>query len=253
MDAVPHDRVFIGSDQKIKIETDKPVERLELHSSFSKDQYNHFVYKKLNKYISTDHVLIVQPDGFGSNKEFWDSDYLNYDFISSPSSIYNPKVRNTIAAFYPPGTDPNTYLNFCKTVFNGAGGFTLRSKKLLQALSNDDCVFSINNVICEDFNVSVVHRELLIKKYGIEFADIDTTMKFCQEDIYNFGLTLGFHGWFNIPFYLQEQELINILHHIDLTHQKYNIPLMRANLAQCNYWNCLNYFDYLNQRKYGNA
>lgn len=71
--------------------------------------------KELNKYIETSYVLIIQYDGFILNPDAWTDEFLEYDYIGAPW----------------------WYTDDCNV---GNGGFSLRSKKLLEILANDDSI-----------------------------------------------------------------------------------------------------------------
>ena len=48
------------------------------------DAYSNFVVHKLNSYIDTDFVLLIQYDGFILNPSAWQAEYLKYDYIGAP-------------------------------------------------------------------------------------------------------------------------------------------------------------------------
>lgn len=70
--------------------------------------YSIFMLKELYKYINTEQVQICQRDGWVLNPESWDDSWKNLDFIG-PIYMQNDKV--------------------------GSGGFSLRSKKIMEAIS----------------------------------------------------------------------------------------------------------------------
>lgn len=70
--------------------------------------YSIFMLTKVHKYIDTDHVLIVQRDGWILNPESFDPAWLELDYIG-PLFVQYDKV--------------------------GSGGFSLRSKKLMRYVS----------------------------------------------------------------------------------------------------------------------
>ena len=47
-------------------------------------EYSRFVLKELGSYIRTDHVLLVQWDGFIINPQSWRPEFLEYDYIGAP-------------------------------------------------------------------------------------------------------------------------------------------------------------------------
>lgn len=79
---------------------------------------NQFVVQQLWKHIETDYALIVQWDGFAINREAWTDGFLEYDYIGAPWPWWLsllpwccPSLKHRV----------------------GNGGFSLRSKKWLEA------------------------------------------------------------------------------------------------------------------------
>ena len=58
--------------------------------------------------VSTDYCLMVHGDGFIINEDNWDDEFFNYDFLGSPLAYHGNPIL--------------------------CGGFTLRSRKLLEFL-----------------------------------------------------------------------------------------------------------------------
>lgn len=70
--------------------------------------YSVFMLTKCHEYIDTDHVLIVQRDGWILNPSSWNEAWLGYDYIA-PLFVQYDKV--------------------------GSGGFSLRSKRLMDRVA----------------------------------------------------------------------------------------------------------------------
>jgi hypothetical protein len=161
------------------------------------------------KVVSTDFNLIVQSDGFAVNQEAWDEVFLTYDYIGAPWT-------------WMWGGGP-----YWKGPIVGNGGFSLRSRRLYEALAdaklhlkvseykNDDRFhrreyhamgYNSTQGIPEDINICVWSRELLEKKYGIRFCPPDIANKFSVETVSEFnrywlGKSFGFHGVVAAPHY----------------------------------------------------
>jgi glycosyltransferase involved in cell wall biosynthesis len=136
----------------------------------TKQEYSEFVMKELYKYVKTDYALIFQYDGYVLNWQAWDNEFLNYDYVGA-------------TWWYKDGMNV------------GNGGFSLRSRKLLQILANDT---KITNYHPEDDIICRVHRPYLENEYGIKFAPEEIANKFSIE-AYNSPDTLykgqfGYHG-----------------------------------------------------------
>lgn len=122
--------------------------------------YSHFCIKELNKYIKTDYVLRIEPDGYVQNAAAWNPDWLNYDLIGSPWEWYTDQ-------------------------FKVGNGVSLRSKRLHDILANDDSIVPTNDQYIkefeEDHNIARIYRPYLEKTYGIKFAPIEEARKFGIE------------------------------------------------------------------------
>lgn len=70
--------------------------------------YSIFCLTEMHKHVDTSHVLIVQRDGWILNTQTWNNDWLNYDYIA-PLFVQHDDV--------------------------GSGGFSMRSKKMMEAAS----------------------------------------------------------------------------------------------------------------------
>ncbi len=75
----------------------------------------------------------------------------------------------------------------------GNGGFSLRSRKLLEALQDP----RIRLVDVEDVTICRAFRPLLEQEHGIRFADEALADRFSFEAAYPIGKPFGFHGLFN--------------------------------------------------------
>lgn len=142
-------------------------------------EYNEFVAYKLAPYIKTDYALLVQNDGYVLRPEKWDPEFLKYDYIGAP---WAPNVHFT-----------NEGVN----VRVGNGGFTLRSKKLLNILNDLKLPFTDNDTGFwhEDGLICAYYRKQL-EDAGIKFAPVDVAARFshetdCKESVYK---PFGFHG-----------------------------------------------------------
>lgn len=146
------------------------------------DAYSQFLIKDLGRYIETPHVLIVQWDGFVLNPLYWTDDFLSYDYIGSP--WYH-------------GGHPGMV---------GNGGFSLRSKRLLEALRRVECPPDEP----EDMAICVTLRTQLEDEHGIRFAPIESAEVFgCEYGPWR--KAFGFHGLHNFAHFMSDQELFDWL------------------------------------------
>jgi hypothetical protein len=95
------------------------------------DECQKFTLTELVSYIETDYMLLVQGDGFVVNPELWNSSFLHYDYIGAPwpySNVFENSKRW-----------PDVHAKMIQSNKNyqvGNGGFTLRSKKLMDNITN---------------------------------------------------------------------------------------------------------------------
>ena len=136
-------------------------------------EYSKICILILTNYIDSDYCLIFQDDGFIVNPDLWSDKFYDYDYIGAPWPLYLnwPTEGNQV----------------------GNGGFSLRSKKLL------DLTKTFTNHFTENEDTFIVNnrRHILIEK-GMKIADLDIARKFAVErpldDTHNINTCFGFHG-----------------------------------------------------------
>lgn len=122
------------------------------------------------------HILVFQWDGYLANPNNWTDEFLEYDYIGAP--WYWEKERQV-----------------------GNGGFSLRSIKLLNALSELHRIIPFNFSNPEDVTICRDYRELLETKYDIKFAPIEVAKRFSFETGVADVDPFGFHGVWNKIYY----------------------------------------------------
>jgi hypothetical protein len=151
--------------------------------------YSHFLLSRLPKYVKTDHCLVIQNDGYVLNPELWDDSFLNFDYIGAPWPPALPLVNQQ--------GQPTQAMNMAKTRV-GNGGFSLRSRKLMDLCSLIDIHSLKLPTQSEDLVICHFYHEWFASQ-GIQFAPVDVASKFsleCEipEVQRSIGETLGFHG-----------------------------------------------------------
>lgn len=132
--------------------------------------YSEFMLRGLLPHIATSHVLVVQWDGFVLDAAQWDAAFLQHDYIGAP--LRNEPPERAV----------------------GNGGFSLRSRKLLQALQDPTLAMRHPEDIC----ICHDHRARLEHEHGISFAPLPLAAHFAYERVLPTGPTFGFHGLFNL-------------------------------------------------------
>lgn len=151
----------------------------------TKNEYSAFVLKELHRHIETSHTLIVQPDGYVLNPERWNPDWLAYDYIGAPWGMV---------------VKAGAYQIPLKKNRVGNGGFSLRSKRLLELTSPINLSTLVFPTRGEDLITCHVLYDYLTER-GIRFAPLEVAAAFSIEnERHTFGQTLetafGFHGQF---------------------------------------------------------
>jgi hypothetical protein len=197
----------IVSNKGVDIKSNYNLHKVQ--DDFNMLDYCDFCIKGMNSVVDTEFVLINQYDGIAANPSAWTDEFLEYDYVGSLSHVDHPPVQGSLksSGFYEEYKDTNW--------FTCGGGLSLRSKKLLTILAKDDKIKTINYkdgydtpFISEDLVITLINRQYLEKEHGIRFAPVELGMKFCAEVATGYTNALGFHGWYNAPLYLTEDECL---------------------------------------------
>lgn len=212
------------------------------------DIYNDFLFKGLVNYIKTDHAISIHYDGFGVNIDEWSDEFLEYDYIGSPTHKKWYPLANSLK-------DHGVYDKLPNEWYTGGGGFSLRSKKLLQALQDPALSVFIsekNYQRCEDWNIAVKYKEYLINEHKIKFAPLEIALKFSTELLTGLNFSFGFHGWDNTPLFLSKQEVMFFISNLNKDSlSRQSLPLLRfiANCYVYGYHEAIDYVQYLVQER----
>jgi hypothetical protein len=138
------------------------------------DEYSRYMIFDLYKHVETSHCLVIQADGFVINPEQWDPLWLTYDYIGAPWEYVDHAYLD------PWGNHQRV----------GNGGFSLRSKKLLEVPLNAYVHFDVNwgsfykhmnaNNTAEDGCICV-HNRHIYEVLGCKFAPIEVASRFAHE------------------------------------------------------------------------
>jgi len=158
------------------------------------DEYNYYILYHLHQHIQTDYVLLVQDHAFIIAPKSWREDFFDYDYIGAP---WPYRDRAYITPF---GEHQRV----------GNGGFSLRSKKLLEVPLHKNIPFRVaeqpdfykmfgSKNTNEDGNITV-HNKHLFEEAGCKIAPIEVARFFSYETPVpeNKGIIpFGFHN--NLP------------------------------------------------------
>jgi hypothetical protein len=143
---------------------------IEIFIAESKTQNECFTFE-LPKYITCDHVIGIQWDGFIVRPDLWNDEWLKYDWIAPPwplQNIPNPQWRV------------------------GSGGFIMFSKRMSE-LWPEICDGNSYN----DWQIGATKRDQF-EAEGMKYAPLEVAMKFGEEiplDDQPKTDSFGFHGF----------------------------------------------------------
>jgi hypothetical protein len=157
-----------------------PYRWQEIPRLSSIQDYSDFCLTKLPAFITTDYVLVIQWDGYVVNPTRWRDSFLKYDYMGA---VWHGR--------------------FAENQRVGNGGFSLRSRRLLDALRS----FPLIPRLTEDVAISQLHRPQLEDRFGIRFAPERIADQFSYEMQYR-QPTFGFHGFFNMWRHLTDEEML---------------------------------------------
>lgn len=179
------DRVVLLSDQP-PVGASWSIEWRRIDRLNSRADYSLFMLRELANHVSTPHALCIQWDGFVLNGGAWDDEFLRYDYIG---------------AVWPHFRDGHNV---------GNGGFSLRSKRLLELCK----ALPVDERVAEDLLIARTCRSLL-EREGIRFAPESVARKFSYERTPTSGREFGFHGAFNLVRHRHSSEILKIFRQLE--------------------------------------
>lgn len=177
MSGCSFERVLFLSDRNIEA---PGIETALISPLRSRDEYSAFILHGLARHIETRFVLLIQWDGYVVNPPAWVDEFHEHDYIGAVWNQYQDAFRV------------------------GNGGFSLRSRKLLQATQAIPIEGENQN---EDDLICRKYRPMLESSYGIRFAPESVAEQFSFEIAYPKRMPFGFHALFNMWLVLEPHEL----------------------------------------------
>ena len=157
------------------------IEWVDIGPIASAAAYSTFMLGGLLPYVDTPHVLVVQWDGFVIDAAAWDPSFLDSDYLGAPW-----------------GKAPQGHRV-------GNGGFSLRSRRLLQVLQQPLLQAQWHHP--EDICIAQTLRGPLETQHGIRFGTLAQAQRFAFENETPTAPCFGFHGAFNLHRVLTPAEL----------------------------------------------
>lgn len=136
-------------------------------------EFNKWCLHEFGNYVNSDYGLRFEDDGFPLNPEFWDDEFLNYDYVGAPCRT----------------TDGIQYAQ--EQI--GGGGFTLRSKRLVEYTKTID----YDNKTNEDTIISFYKRDEIVS-LGMKICPHTIARKFVVQnpldESHTIETSFGFHS-----------------------------------------------------------
>lgn len=157
---------------------------IKVESCSGWEQYNYLLNTASLDHVNTSHMMFLQWDSWAVNRSCWTNDYLKYDYIGAPWPFKEPWLSV------------------------GNGGFSLRSTRLMEIVSNDRFIQDIptHKKYPEDTFICVYLRKYLTEMKQIKFAPVSLAEKFSFEVVHPKHDTFGFHGAYGMTKFLSEEE-----------------------------------------------
>ena len=162
-------KVLLLSDGSPPPDADAAIQWERIDPLKSRADYSRFMLRGLAAHIETGHALCVQWDGYVLSGAAWNPNFLDYDYIG---------------AVWPQFRDGHNV---------GNGGFSLRSRRLLEACRD----LPLDGSEVEDLVIGRTCRPQL-EEQGIRFAPEEIARAFAYERTSSSGREFGFHGAFNL-------------------------------------------------------
>ena len=186
MRQVSFGEVLLLCDQEPLGDIDHQISWRRISKLQSRGDYSRFMLRELADHIATNYVLCVQWDGFVLNGAAWDPRFMDFDYVG---------------AVWPQIDDHHNV---------GNGGFSLRSRRLLDACRE----LPFQGSESEDVVIGRICRSRL-QAQGIRFAPASVAHRFAYERTKPSGHEFGFHGAFNLVELVSSKDALRIFRELE--------------------------------------
>lgn len=162
-------------------------------------EYTIFVLYSLYQFIDTEYALIVQEDGWVLNGRNWRKNFFDYDYLGAP--IHLARVKHQDRIEYLDGFQWTQMIGRAgiEIQFVQNGGFSLRSKKFLEAFTKFKLPYELPtpNIYVDELGVGrfdwgraapqnedvycCIDKRVELENLGIRFAPLDVCKYFSYE------------------------------------------------------------------------
>ncbi|WP_245790217.1 DUF5672 family protein [Erythrobacter sanguineus] len=158
-----------------------PIERIRSSAAYSR-----FILEDLADHVDTSHCLIAQWDGHVIDGTRWCDEFLEYDYIGA------------------------SWPQFDEGHAVGNGGFSLRSRRLMEACRHPDFISHHP----EDVAICRTNR-VMLEQFGLRFAPVDLADRFSAERAGDPATAFGYHGVFLMPQVLGAERFWSLCRRLD--------------------------------------
>jgi hypothetical protein len=180
----PEAKVLIFSDRQFH-----PCDTFVQVPKFNGIEHSRICLQEVGKHLETTWALFIQYDGFPTQPEFWTDEFLQYDYIGAPW------LKNDVWTV-------------------GNGGFSLRSKRLLELTVPCPQIDDGDVGMLEDQVISLSSRAYL-ESQGIKYAPVELARQFSVTEPFGHHPSFGFHGHPMVPEYMTKEWTLEWLDAID--------------------------------------
>lgn len=184
---------FISHEEPKNMPSKIKYEKFVGFDKINYEEFSYYCIYNLIEHVDTEFMLMIHPDGFVINPESWNNEFLDFDYIGAPWPLKSD-------AFIDP---------FGNHQRVGNGGFTLRSRKVLETPRKYEVPFEVNEgdfykhmnagAYNEDGNICV-HNKHIFEKNGCKFAPVELAAMFSHEiptpETKTVKKPFGFHRYF---------------------------------------------------------
>jgi hypothetical protein len=157
------------------------IETVAIPAIDSAKAYSTFVVQSLRRHVKTDFVLVMQWDGYVISPAAWTAEFLDCDYIGArwlPEHIGSDSLQRQYDV--------------------GNGGFSLRSRKLMDTLATLCAGLPADQLHPEDAVICRALRPMLEQQAHVRFAPGALAERFSFEHVITAQQTFGFHGVINM-------------------------------------------------------
>jgi hypothetical protein len=166
----------------VRLFTDREIgrERIQAGPFANLIEAGRFSTYEMPKHVTTSHILNIHYDSWILDPSAWRSEFLDVDYLGA-IWYWHPENRRV-----------------------GNSGFCIRSKRLLDFLASNEDQFPIGDpedlILCRDYRPR-------LEKRGFNWGSETLAAQFSFERSRTASKTFGYHGLYNWPSFLSDEEI----------------------------------------------